>query len=383
MNLRLFFFLSAIEEEKETMVELKTETNKNQKTGREKEDERDMLSELPDDVLLHIMHFMNTKTAVGTSLLSKRWNNVWKCLPTLCFSRSDFKTLASYYQFVHHVFSHRATSVPLHRLYFEACDIIARQIFHLYTSLLHYVPHLRIFLYHQSTKKCNYSIPFIFSSPSLTSLTLILSNQNTCRMKLPQSLKLPALKTLNLTNVCFTARDSTDERAEPFSSCFALNSLVLVGCSLSDNAEVLIVSNSNLSRFIHVKYSEVSRYKIVLSTPNLTHFGIRSSEAYDVSSTRDLALLEEANIDITDRASRVIVLRLLKMLSYVKILTLSECVLKEILSLSYFEHSSGRRIIPLRFVRLQTLKGKNTEQIEVFMKYFQNSQKTEVEVINF
>ncbi|WVZ14073.1 hypothetical protein V8G54_011639 [Vigna mungo] len=289
------------------MVELETQTKKKQKTRREK-DKRDFLSELSDDVILHIMHFMDTTTAVRTSVLSKRWNKVWKCLTTLSFRRSDFKTLESYDQFVYHVVSKRDTSIRLHRLDLEACTVTQELLNHI-TPLLHYVPHLRIYL--------DYSIPVIFSSPSLTSLTL------SCTpgiLKLPPSLELPALKTLSLTNVSFTVRDS-DECAEPFSSCFLLNSLVLLGCSLSNPAKVLSISNPNLSRFTTIRYSEV-KYKIVLSTPNLTHLDIRSSMiCHEVSSTCDFTLLEEAVIE--NSVSPLIVLRLLKMLSYVKIVTFS------------------------------------------------------------
>ncbi|XP_014502313.1 F-box/LRR-repeat protein At3g03360-like [Vigna radiata var. radiata] len=243
------------------MVKLKTRTKKKQNTRREK-DKRDFLSELSDDVLLHIMHFMDTTTAVQTSFLSKRWNKVWKCLTTLSFRRSDFKTLESYDQFVYHVVSKRDTSIRLHRLDLEACTVTQELLNHI-TPLLHYVSHLSIYL--------DYSIPVIFSSPSLTSLTL------SCTpgiLKLPPSLELPALRTLNLANVALTAKDG-DECAEPFSSCFLLNSLVLLGCSLSNPAKVLSISNPNLSHFTTIRYSEV-KYEILLHTPNLTH--IRSSD---------------------------------------------------------------------------------------------------------
>ncbi|XP_047165178.1 putative F-box/LRR-repeat protein At4g15060 [Vigna umbellata] len=275
------------------MVELKTETKKNQNCEKEREDEKDLISALPDYVLVHIIHFVDTATAVQTSLLSKVWNNHWKSLTTLSFRRGDFKNQVNYNQFVHHVVSHRDTYIRLHRLDFEAC-VAPQELLNLFIPLLHYVAHLRIYLYHLSTKFVYYSIPIIFSSPSLTSFTLVFSN---CIIfKLPQSLELPALKTLSLTNVSFTARDS-DECAEPFSSCFLLNSLVLLGCSLSNPDKVLSISNPNLSRLTMKRYTEV-KYKIVLSTPNLTHLAIRSwITLHEVSSTCDLALLEEANIE--------------------------------------------------------------------------------------
>ncbi|XP_014502325.1 putative F-box protein At3g44060 [Vigna radiata var. radiata] len=323
------------------MVELKTQTKKKQQSEKEREDEKDLISTLSDDVLVHIIHLLDTATAVRTSLLSKRWNNLWKSLITLSFRRRDFENQVSYNQFVHHVLSHRDTSIRLHSLDFDAC-VAAQElrILNLFKPLLHYVPHLRIYLYHKSTKKVHYSIPIIFSSSSLTSLTLTLSNL--IIFKLPPSLELPALKTLSLTNVSFTARDD-DECAEPFSSCLLLNSLVLMGCSLTNPAKVLSISNSNLSRLTMNRFSEVMKYKIVLSTPNLTHLTIRSwMKIHELSSTCDLALLEEANIETSMRASHAVVLRLLQMLSYAKILILSECILAAILKV-VLEDNPGKR----------------------------------------
>ncbi|KAK7364315.1 hypothetical protein VNO80_12872 [Phaseolus coccineus] len=312
------------------MVASKRQTKK---SGREGEDGRDRLSELHDDVLLHIIQFLNTNAAVRTSLLSKRWNNLWKCLTTLRFRRRNFKLITNYNKFVYRIFSHRDTSIPLHCLDFDACGIIAPQLLDIVTPHLQCVTQLRIYLDQESRDMFYYSTPFIFSSPSLTSLTLsVLYPRNI--LNFPQSLHLPALKTLNLTNVSFSARPN-DVRAEPFSNCFSLNSLVLVGCSLSDHTKVLSISNSNLSRFTMKRYDE-RQYKIVLSTPNLTHFAIRSCiGCHDFSSVSDLTLLEQVNIEICTMFHTA-VLRLLKMLSYVKILTLSKAVIEAILRVSYF-----------------------------------------------
>ncbi|XP_047155168.1 putative F-box/LRR-repeat protein At3g28410 [Vigna umbellata] len=366
-----------MEEEKESMAELKTQTKEKQKSEKEREDEKDFISALPDDVLLHIIHFVDTVTAVRTSFLSKRWNNLWKCLTALSFRPRDFKTVVTYNQFVFRVLAQRDTSIRVHHLDLEACDNVTVDSLCLFVSLLHFVPNLILHSDSKPTKQYYYSIP-AFSSPYLTSLTLTLTEQYACRiLELPKSLELPALKTLNLTHVSFAAGDN-DEYSEPFSSCFLLNSLVLVGCSIKNPAKVLVISNPNLSRFT-VKKNFEAKYKILLSTSNLTHLDIRSSTTFhDVNSTCDLALLEEANIGIT-RASHLNVQKLLKIISYAKILTLSEYVLRAILRCV-----SDPRILPPRFVRLETLKGKKIKGRKVLMKYLlQNSERKEVEVINF
>ncbi|KAG8378302.1 hypothetical protein BUALT_Bualt08G0123300 [Buddleja alternifolia] len=53
--------------------------------------EEDRISNLPDAVLQHILGSIELKQAVQTSILSKRWKNLWSSLPDLDF---DFKRFA-------------------------------------------------------------------------------------------------------------------------------------------------------------------------------------------------------------------------------------------------------------------------------------------------
>ncbi|XP_058782729.1 putative FBD-associated F-box protein At5g56430 isoform X2 [Vicia villosa] len=43
----------------------------------------DLISDLSDCILIHILSFLDAKEAVQTCILSKRWINLWKTLPTL------------------------------------------------------------------------------------------------------------------------------------------------------------------------------------------------------------------------------------------------------------------------------------------------------------
>ncbi|KAI9108153.1 hypothetical protein K1719_021026 [Acacia pycnantha] len=59
-----------------------------------------MISDLPDSLLLHILSFLPAKEAVATSLLSKRWRQLWFSLPTLVLQRQDFQRFTFFHKFV-------------------------------------------------------------------------------------------------------------------------------------------------------------------------------------------------------------------------------------------------------------------------------------------
>ncbi|KAK2452544.1 F-box/LRR-repeat protein [Trifolium repens] len=71
------------------------------------QNEQDMISDLSDCLLLHILSFLNTKQAVQTCILSKRWINLWKFLPTITLSHHDFRYLSIFREFVSQFFSLR------------------------------------------------------------------------------------------------------------------------------------------------------------------------------------------------------------------------------------------------------------------------------------
>ena len=64
---------------------------------------RDIISDLPDPVLLHILSSdsLDTKQVIATSLLSRRWRSLWLSIPKLHFDKNyGFHSLESFIQFV-------------------------------------------------------------------------------------------------------------------------------------------------------------------------------------------------------------------------------------------------------------------------------------------
>ncbi|KAL9860361.1 putative F-box protein [Arabidopsis thaliana] len=58
---------------------------------REIKGEVDIISSLPDVILQHILFSFQTKYAIRTSVLSKRWRHVWCNIPSLSFNNIIIK----------------------------------------------------------------------------------------------------------------------------------------------------------------------------------------------------------------------------------------------------------------------------------------------------
>ncbi|CAN0879614.1 Putative F-box/LRR-repeat protein At3g18150 [Linum grandiflorum] len=70
----------------------------------------DRLSALPDDILHHILYFLDTTYSVQTIILSKRWTSIWKYVHALTFNRRSFSSDQSFEQHADQVLSLRPAS---------------------------------------------------------------------------------------------------------------------------------------------------------------------------------------------------------------------------------------------------------------------------------
>ncbi|KAK2371155.1 F-box/LRR-repeat protein [Trifolium repens] len=85
----------------------------------------DIISDLNDSVLIHILSFLNAKQTVQTSILSKRWIFLWKSLPTLALNSFHFSTVRSLDHFVSQFLSLRNGSMAIHTLnFYNGYDIV-------------------------------------------------------------------------------------------------------------------------------------------------------------------------------------------------------------------------------------------------------------------
>ncbi|CAN1312434.1 Putative F-box/FBD/LRR-repeat protein At4g03220 [Linum perenne] len=76
----------------------------------------DRLTYLPESIIHHILSFLDTKSSVQTSLLSRPWRSLWKQVPVLNLNRSSSPDSSSFYKFVDNVLSLRNRDLNLRKV---------------------------------------------------------------------------------------------------------------------------------------------------------------------------------------------------------------------------------------------------------------------------
>ncbi|XP_004516420.1 putative F-box/FBD/LRR-repeat protein At1g78760 isoform X1 [Cicer arietinum] len=296
------------------------------------EDEiKDRLSDLPDCVLLHILSFLSAKESVQTCVLSTRWKNLWKYLPTLTLtSYPQFKTLKGFTNFVSRILSLRDHSTALHTLHFHRHGIVQP---HLLQRIIKYavsqnVQQMCIHVY------CDieHFPPCFFSCQTLTSLTLYVEQPGIFpqRTLFSYSLNMPALTSLTLSFFNFRGG------AEPFLACPKLKRLFISDCDVLDKQNLYISSTTLVDLTIHCyPWNEI---KFSLCTPSLCSFTFRGNPVQKLcESNNNLSSIKYLNIHVRMGSNfaetSLVLLNWLQEVATIKSLTISSTTL-HILSLA-------------------------------------------------
>ncbi|OIW00240.1 hypothetical protein TanjilG_27491 [Lupinus angustifolius] len=312
----------------------------------------DKLSGLHDYVLLHIMGFLRTKHAVRTSVLSKRWEHLWKSLASFKLDSSNFQNVVQFREFLSSFMSHRDGSLSLENVAFRHPGHIGGEILN---SFIEYIVSRGIQKLTLDTKFEKLP-PCIFSCQSLTFLKISSPSTPFKKTIIPESLGFPALKTLHLDGVIFST--SGNGYPEPFSTCQMLNTLVVEDCFVGG----LYICNSMLTSLTIVDANSLdlqTHYdKIVLCTPRLSSLNTNGYLVYEISSNCNLLYLKDVKFNVTcsfrdlPRKSLVLV-SWMKVLANVTTMTLSSYTI-EMLNVLLFRRST-RNSLPC-FSRLDLLK---------------------------
>ncbi|KAM6595322.1 hypothetical protein CsatA_005846 [Cannabis sativa] len=171
----------------------------------------DLISELPDVLIQHILSNLPTEDVVRTCILSKRWENIWYSVPTLFFSKAITDDIEKFYYFVDNCLKQRKNfmidsgikDLISFKLYFN--DYFRRRKARLVDKWLAFVVenkvkkiHLKIYK-HRNTNSSVYQLPprILDNARYLTVLKLNGVELDTNSY----SFSFPFLKTLSLVYI--------------------------------------------------------------------------------------------------------------------------------------------------------------------------------------
>ncbi|KAM1456086.1 hypothetical protein TB2_005051 [Malus domestica] len=210
--------------------------------GEEMEGRRKKLFDLPDEILLAIISLLETKDAIRTSILSKRWEYLWTSIPKLEFRHQPSTPRSTMWNIVERALLLRGPAdIKVFELNFPVLGDACRVKAWISAALRRNVQELYIYLHGLQGQ---FSLPHsLFTNTTLT----------VCELDIPFPIKVPStacfssLKNLSLRSVVF----SDDSAQHLFSGCPVLEELYLKNCIWLNNKFVSICSPKLLTLFIN------------------------------------------------------------------------------------------------------------------------------------
>ncbi|KAG8472434.1 hypothetical protein CXB51_035304 [Gossypium anomalum] len=260
----------------------------------DEEDLADRLSELPDDVILHIMSSLPMKEAVRTCILSTRWKDLFTSISNIELDGVLRKRALRnrFMEFVDGFLSLRKDiSVDRFRLCYGP-GIDHRKI---NEWILHGVRELEL-IFQSGTLETRHFTDLEFGVFTCkTLLTLRLFNLPSLVLTIPTHCCLPNLKGLHLTFLKFSDDESIRRL---LSSCNSLEELLVQSCELS-NLNKLSVCHPTLKRLTISGGFIAPSCEVEINTPNLVFFDFGCVYGKETRlSLRNLNSLSEARIYI-------------------------------------------------------------------------------------
>lgn len=232
----------------------------------------DRISELPDELALHILSFLRTTEVVRTCVLSKRWSSMWLYVRTLRFDYQEFdspnlnelKNFLKFQLFVHSVLlNHKAEKLDriiIKSLYDHSHNPAAVRMW--ICHALRRNPRVFTIVYDGSSKL--HMPQSIFTCASLEVLGFQLASDEGLEFVRPKIINLPRLRSLWVGRVAL----GEEFMNTFFSACPFLEVLDLLECDIgfsdiySQKLQSLIIERCYVKKML------------CISTPNLDYLEI-------------------------------------------------------------------------------------------------------------
>ncbi|KNA14424.1 hypothetical protein SOVF_107330, partial [Spinacia oleracea] len=298
-----------------------SESERERERERERESE-DRISSLPDEVLGRVLSLLPTKYAVATTVLSSKWNNLYKLSTTLDFddsisfnSRNDLgneQQKASFKKFVNEMLAQcKMSQITKFRL--KCGHYCYKNCYLLYDWIDTAASFLKVAELEVSINMVESRVPWGLKLPQSTCENLVVLKLD-CPFILCvlSSVTFPRLKILYLNGItfggngstCFTAHfnpSSGDDGLNGLLSCCPLlQELLIQGCDW--NGGDLIFTNPLLTRLTlelgsEGLYDQLNCSTVYFNLPSLVYFNYSECLA-DQYEIRDLKSVIEANINV-------------------------------------------------------------------------------------
>ncbi|VVB06209.1 unnamed protein product [Arabis nemorensis] len=233
----------------------------------------DRISNLPNEIICHIVSFLSAKEAALTTVLSKRFLNLFNIIPNLEFDEMD-NIQGSFTDFLDGVLALPASSrIRNFSLKIFNCVEVA-QYAHVNRCLCAVLKHGVLYLELDMHVEKRYSLPFeLFTCKTVVKLKLESAGYGFVVDALPQNASLPALETLILEYIRFKDRCGCAFE-KLLSACHVLKELTIDSMEWKRWKWSGNISCPTLQRLTirHGDVMESDFTGITLDTPSLTYF---------------------------------------------------------------------------------------------------------------
>ena len=288
------------------------------------DDYKDVISSLPDCLLIHILSFLPTRASVATSILSTRWRSLWKLVPVLdldqrkLFRQSDTdysgptttKSNFSFLDAVSNIWTLR-NAIPLSKLRIDwtsNCDSFLVETWVQHTLLSGGLQELHLYISTGPNPPLEMP-PTLFFSSTLVSLILT----GVIHLNPPASASastFPSLRILVLEHVRCAKHNSISTL---LAACPVLQELTLAVSTtnfygLDESAgkvNVIVLVPTLKTLYIQWPADDCWLYKLQINTPALKWFRFGGGLGDDVV-LENLPNLVEAVIDLEDADSNTV-----------------------------------------------------------------------------